>query len=188
MWNKIPSFGNSALERCEYSNRKFYNFSLPAQGFLLWYWKDLWPGPNMVFLVKKLPNFISLTWQLHNLYYHSMYSNRKFYNFSLPLRGFLLWYWKDLWPDTNMIFSQKPSYLYIIPLKTPQPILPWYVYTLCPICFRSFAFLWCKMLMFQRAGMREGEKPLPLAFQYGIKALWFEFGNDIFTGCKMPRL
>ena len=23
---------------------------------------------------------------------------------------------------------------------------------------------------------------------YGIKALWFEFGNDIFTGCKMPRL
>ena len=23
---------------------------------------------------------------------------------------------------------------------------------------------------------------------YGIKTLWFEFGNDIFTGFKMPRL
>ena len=40
--------------------------------------------------------------------------------------------------------------------------------------------------------MREGGKPLPLALQffdfYGIKALLFEFGNDIFTGFKMPRL
>ena len=47
--------------------------------------------------------------------------------------------------------------------------------------------------MFRRAGIREGGKPFPLAFQfvfdfYGIKALYFEFGNDIFTGCKMPRL
>ena len=38
--------------------------------------------------------------------------------------------------------------------------------------------------------MREGGKPLPLALQYliffGIKALLFEFGNNIFTGFKMP--
>ena len=40
--------------------------------------------------------------------------------------------------------------------------------TLCLICLRSFAFLWCKMPMFWRAGMREGVKPLPLAFQYLI--------------------
>ena len=32
----------------------------------------------------------------------------------------------------------------------------------------SFAFLWCKMPMFLREGMKEGRKPLPLAFQYMI--------------------
>ena len=41
--------------------------------------------------------------------------------------------------------------------------------------------------------MREAGKPLPLAFQYLIlmiyvKTLSFEFGNDIFTGFKMPTL
>ena len=41
-------------------------------------------------------------------------------------------------------------------------------YTLCCKCLGSFAFLWCKMPMFWRAGMREGGKPLPLAFQYLI--------------------
>ena len=45
--------------------------------------------------------------------------------------------------------------------------------TLCCKSIRSSAFLWCKMPMFWRAGMREGGKPLPLAYQflvfYGIK-------------------
>ena len=40
--------------------------------------------------------------------------------------------------------------------------------TLCCKSIRSSAFLWCKMPMFWRAGMREGGKPLPLAFQYLI--------------------
>ena len=42
------------------------------------------------------------------------------------------------------------------------------------------------------SGEREGGKPLPLAYQYLIfmvlKTLGFEFGNDIFTGNKMPTL
>ena len=42
------------------------------------------------------------------------------------------------------------------------------IYTLCCESIRSFPFLWCKMPMFRRAGMREGGKPLPLAFQYLI--------------------
>ena len=46
------------------------------------------------------------------------------------------------------------------------------------------------MPMFRRAGMREGGKPLPTSTSifdfYGIKALLFEFGNDIFPGFKMP--
>ena len=40
--------------------------------------------------------------------------------------------------------------------------------TLCCKCLGSFAFLWFKMPMFWRAGMTEGGKPLPLAFQYLI--------------------
>ena len=44
--------------------------------------------------------------------------------------------------------------------------------TLCCKCLGSFAFLWCKMPMFWRAGMREGGKPLPLAFHYLI-FIWF---------------
>ena len=40
--------------------------------------------------------------------------------------------------------------------------------TLCWKSIRSSAFLWCKMPMFRRAGMREGGKPLPLALQYLI--------------------
>ena len=35
-------------------------------------------------------------------------------------------------------------------------------------CLPRVAYLWSKMPMFQRAGMREGGKPLPLAFQYFI--------------------
>ena len=47
--------------------------------------------------------------------------------------------------------------------------------------------------MFWRAGMREGgREATPTSFSifdfYGIKAFRFEFGNDIFTGFKMPRL
>ena len=42
------------------------------------------------------------------------------------------------------------------------------VCTLCCKCLGSFAFLWCKMPMFRRAGMREGGKPLQLAFRYLI--------------------
>ena len=35
-------------------------------------------------------------------------------------------------------------------------------------CFIRVACLWSKMPMLQRAGMREGGEPLPLAFQYLI--------------------
>ena len=42
------------------------------------------------------------------------------------------------------------------------------VCTLCCKCLGSFAFLWCKMYMFLRAGMRERGKLLPLTFQYLI--------------------
>ena len=35
-------------------------------------------------------------------------------------------------------------------------------------CLPRVACLWSKMPMFQRAGMREGGEPLPLAFQYLI--------------------
>ena len=39
-------------------------------------------------------------------------------------------------------------------------------------CLASVACLWSKMPMFQRAGMREGGLPLPLAFQYVILVIW----------------
>ena len=41
-------------------------------------------------------------------------------------------------------------------------------------------------------GIEGGRKATPTSTSifdfYGIKALLFEFGNDIFTGFKMPRL
>ena len=62
-------------------------------------------------------------------------------------------------------------------------------------CLPRVACLWSKMPMLQRVGMREGGGPLPQAFQYGsifdsydMKTLLLEFGNDIFTGLKMPTL
>ena len=66
-------------------------------------------------------------------------------------------------------------------------------HTLCCKCLGSFTFLWCKMPMFWRAGMREGgRKATPTSISifdfYGIETLWFEFGNDIFTGSKMLTL
>ena len=39
-------------------------------------------------------------------------------------------------------------------------------------CFVWVSCLWSKMPMFQRAGMREGGLPLPLAFQYVILVIW----------------
>ena len=47
-----------------------------------------------------------------------------------------------------------------------------WILTLCCKSIRSFSFLWCKMPMFRRAGMREEGKPLPLAFQYLIFMVW----------------
>ena len=41
-------------------------------------------------------------------------------------------------------------------------------HTLCCKSIRSSAFLWCKMPMFRRAGMREGGESLPLTLQYLI--------------------
>ena len=49
------------------------------------------------------------------------------------------------------------------------------VYTLLHIHYtylHSWACLWIKILMFQWAGMRKGEKPLPLAFRYLILMIW----------------
>ena len=41
----------------------------------------------------------------------------------------------------------------------------------------------------QEWGREESHPPSISIFDfYGIKALWFEFGNVIFTGFKMPRL
>ena len=53
------------------------------------------------------------------------------------------------------------------PRKCPCIAMP-AKYTLCCKCLGSFAFLLCKMPMFWRARMKEGGKPLPLAFQYLI--------------------
>ena len=44
--------------------------------------------------------------------------------------------------------------------------------TVVCIIVRRFAFLWSKMPMFQRAGMREGGLPLPPAFQYLNLMTW----------------
>ena len=41
-------------------------------------------------------------------------------------------------------------------------------------------------------GNERGREATPTSISifnsFGIKTLWFEFGNDIFTGFKMPRL
>ena len=47
-----------------------------------------------------------------------------------------------------------------------------YICTVVCIVVRRLARLWSKMPMFQRAGMREGGEPLPLAFQYLILMIW----------------
>ena len=46
---------------------------------------------------------------------------------------------------------------------------PLKVLTMCCKCLHNLACLYCKIMpMFQRTGMREGGKPLPLTFQYLI--------------------
>ena len=64
---------------------------------------------------------------------------------------------------------QKKSRESVSSKKTQMRIgYPKLRHTLCCKCLGSFPFLKCKMPMFWRAGMREGGKPLPLAFQYLI--------------------
>ena len=46
-------------------------------------------------------------------------------------------------------------------------------------CFLWVACLWSKMPMFQRAGMRKGGLPLPLAFQYLILMTWRDCNLDL---------
>ena len=64
-------------------------------------------------------------------------------------------------------------------------------YTLGFEMFAQGGLFMSKMPIFQRVGIRKGVKPLPLTFQcdsYDMKTLWFEFGDDIFSGFKMPTL
>ena len=70
-------------------------------------------------------------------------------------------------------------------LKTDGALMPFYHFYK-PV-FRP------KMAIFQRAGMREGERvATPTSFSifdfYDMKSLWFKFGHDIFAGFKMARL
>ena len=75
-----------------------------------------------------------------------------------------------------MITKIKKKKVFIVPLEMKRKkLIGWlkegtvdWPFTLCCKCLGSFAVLWCKMPMFLRAGMREGEKSLPLAFQYLI--------------------
>ena len=63
-----------------------------------------------------------------------------------------------------------------------EPVFAWlrffsYFHTLviCTLCCKylgSLACLYIKMPMFQRVGLREGGKPLPIAFQYLILMIW----------------
>ena len=78
---------------------------------------------------------------------------------------------------TSMILLQFEPFCFLI-----NCVLLRREHTLCCKIIPSFSFLWCKMPMFWRVGMRGGGKPLPLA------TLWFEFGNDIFIGNKIPTL
>ena len=70
------------------------------------------------------------------------------------------------WGTPSTLLSKNMCHI----LKAQLMRMVWvtYICTLCLICIRSFAFLWCKMPMFRRAGIREGGKPTPLAFQYLI--------------------
>ena len=61
----------------------------------------------------------------------------------------------------------------------------------CAKSIENFVFR-PKMAISQRAGLKEGGLPLPLAFlifdSYDMKSLWFKFGHGIFAGFKMARL
>ena len=58
--------------------------------------------------------------------------------------------------------------------------------------FTQFCLFIMKNAYVPEGGNEEGRKATPTSISifdfYGIKALLFEFGNDIFTGFKMPRL
>ena len=106
---------------------------------VLWRWSNL-----LIFNWKKKKNKIQipkLSWMIKNW---SKYLKKKciieFYEY--------------------LSHNLEPAHLFHLALD--------YVPTLCFIFLRSFAFLWCKMPMFWRTGMREGGKPLPLALQYLI--------------------
>ena len=91
------------------------------------------------------------------------------------------------WPIQRIIITKKPVNNHLKILLVINIL-----YTLYCKSIRTSAFLWCKMPMFCRAGVREGGKYTPTSISifdfYSIKTLWFEFGNDIFTGNKMPTL
>ena len=64
-------------------------------------------------------------------------------------------------------------------------------YTLLQM-FRQFCLFMMYNAYVLEGGNEGGRKATPTSISisnfYGIKAFSFEFGNDIFTGFKMPRL
>ena len=67
----------------------------------------------------------------------------------------------------------------------------YYTYTLLQKYTQFFLFMMQNAYV-PEGGNEGGRKATPTSTSifdfYGLKALWYEFGNDIFTGCKMPRL
>ena len=65
------------------------------------------------------------------------------------------------------------------------------MYTLLQI-FRQFSLFMIQNAYVPEGGNEGGSKTTPTSISifdfYGIKTLWFEFGNGIFTGNKMPTL
>ena len=93
------------------------------------------------------------------------------------------------WPHDRLILMAV-SFLSPVNIQTLKirKVRIMKVCTLCLILLRRFVFLWCKMPMFQRAGMKEGDNPTSMSIfdSYDMKTLWLSFGSDIFTAFKMP--
>ena len=69
-------------------------------------------------------------------------------------------------------------FVFFWPLTPLRLHFLWYIHS-GRKCLPRVACLWSKMPMFQRAGMREGGEPLPLAFQYLILMIWIPCDLDL---------
>ena len=134
----------------------------------------MWCSFNIISVATKPPVMNQAVNLIINRESHSFFRG-EINNFHLVQSPKYLWYAKlCIW------YARNDNLITVWTLTEDYPIIVWWL----PDNFSIIAWLF----LVRGICHRQNERSFSIFDFYGIKTLWFEFGNYIFTGNKMPTL